>query len=89
MGLSGKSHCKPPESYPWENVPASGDDINNLDDEDGVTFTTPLQAGTLACVDVVAGAGAGLLNAWIDFDFSGVWGDGPSESSHFPCSSCF
>ena len=44
------------------------------DDEDGVTFTSPLIPGTTATVDVVASA-AGLLSAWIDFNGDGDWTD--------------
>ena len=42
-------------------------------DEDGVTFTSPIQAcSTSATVTVVAGA-AGKLDAWIDFNRNGVF----------------
>jgi uncharacterized repeat protein (TIGR01451 family) len=47
------------------------------DDEDGVTFTGQLVAGTTAEVDVVASAGC-TLSAWIDFNRDGDWFD-PSE----------
>ena len=56
---------------------ALGDDNNNLDDEDGVTFTSVLNIGQPATVDVIASAG-GRLNAWMDFDANGSWGD-PGE----------
>ncbi|MDA1051509.1 MAG: GEVED domain-containing protein [Planctomycetota bacterium] len=52
---------------------ADGDDttpVGGLDDEDGVSFTSPIIQGTDATVDVVA-SGAGTLNAWVDFDGSG------------------
>ena len=60
---------------------ALGDDNDTLyppanDDEDGITFTTPLLMGQTACMDVVltdsSGSG-GLLDAWIDFDGNGIW----------------
>jgi uncharacterized repeat protein (TIGR01451 family) len=52
---------------------ADGDDLDpEGDDEDGVTFTSPVVAGTTANVDVVA-SDAGLLDAWIDFDDDGEW----------------
>jgi uncharacterized repeat protein (TIGR01451 family) len=44
------------------------------DDEDGVTFTTPLEPGTTAGVDVVANAPC-TLSAWIDFNRDGDWFD--------------
>lgn len=51
------------------------------DDEDGVTFTTPLDAGATANVDVVANA-ACTLSAWIDFNGDGDWSD--AGESLFP-----
>ena len=57
---------------------ATGDDTDaGGDDEDGVTFTSGLELGTMASVDVVASE-AGLLNAWIDFNDDGDWLD-PGE----------
>ena len=54
---------------------ADGDDTDvGGDDEDGVTFTTALEQGKAASVDV-SSSGAGLLNAWIDFNQDGDWGD--------------
>jgi len=53
---------------------ARGDDTNNLPDEDGVAFTTPLLAGTQACVTVrLVGPIGGRLDAWVDFNRNGVW----------------
>jgi hypothetical protein len=46
---------------------ADGDDLAGADDEDGITFATPLVRGTLATLEVVASQ-PGVLNAWIDFD---------------------
>jgi uncharacterized repeat protein (TIGR01451 family) len=51
------------------------------DDEDGVTFTTPLAVGSLASVDVVAAAPC-TLSAWIDYAGDGDWGD--PEDALFP-----
>ncbi len=51
------------------------------DDEDGVTFTTNLVAGTTAGVDVVANADC-TLSAWIDFNGDGDWED--AGESLFP-----
>lgn len=44
------------------------------DDEDGVTFTGTLRAGSTASVDVVASAPC-TLSAWIDFAGDGDWAD--------------
>jgi uncharacterized repeat protein (TIGR01451 family) len=64
---------------------ALGDDSNVLpppldfDDEDGVTFTSPLVPGQMAYIDVsvtnstFAPALNGFLDAWIDFDHNGVF----------------
>lgn len=51
------------------NATATGDDAVNSD-EDGVTFTSLLQPGWPATVEVRATA-QGYLNAWIDFDGDG------------------
>lgn len=56
---------------------ADGDDLNNLADEDGVFFATPLVPGSLAIVHVIA-LNTCLLNAWIDFNKSNAWAD-PGE----------
>jgi len=55
------------------NPTATGDDIANLADEDGVTLLTPLLPGQLAAVQVVASIPNGILNAWIDFGADGSW----------------
>jgi hypothetical protein len=54
---------------------ATGDDSAALDDEDGVNFLTPLRRGSTACVNVwlTSFFGAGLLDAWVDFNRNGVW----------------
>jgi uncharacterized repeat protein (TIGR01451 family) len=56
------------------NATATGDDAAAVDDEDGVTFLTPLIPGLAATVDVVASV-PGLLDAWIDFNGDGDWAD--------------
>ncbi|MCA9066765.1 MAG: hypothetical protein KDA96_27040, partial [Planctomycetaceae bacterium] len=56
------------------NSTATGDDTDGNDDEDGVTFTSLLIAGQMATLDITT-SGAGLLNAWIDFNDNGSWAD--------------
>jgi hypothetical protein len=56
---------------------ALGDDNDGNDDEDGVTFTSLLVQGQSATVDIIASVD-GILNAWIDFNANGFWGD-PGE----------
>jgi len=51
---------------------ATGDDNDGNDDEDGVTFLSPLGVGQTTFFDVVA-SGPGFLNVWIDFDLDGTW----------------
>ena len=53
---------------------ADGDDLNNLDDEDGVQFTTPLVPGMYAKIDVTASID-GYLNAWIDYNGDFSWAE--------------
>ncbi|MBN3035255.1 MAG: S8 family serine peptidase, partial [Bacteroidales bacterium] len=66
-----------PEGNGLPHPQALGDDLNNLADEDGVTFLTPLSPGSTANIQVVASV-QGFLSAWIDFNANGTWGD-PGE----------
>jgi uncharacterized repeat protein (TIGR01451 family) len=52
-------------------------DFDQVDDEDGVTFASPLYTGTSASVNAVAST-SGYLNAWIDFNQDNDWDD-PGE----------
>jgi|GEM_PF-1847591 len=54
-----------------------GDDLNGLDDEDGVRFVSALIPGRTTTLWVTASQ-TGLLNAWIDFNTNGSWDD-PGE----------
>jgi hypothetical protein len=70
-----------PDGQPTTN--ADGDDINGIDDEDGVAFQSWLIPGVSAAirVDLVTPPGVqGYLNAWIDYNRNGNWSD-PGE--HF------
>ena len=51
---------------------ALGDDLNNLDDEDGVTLLNSLLPGSTANVQVFANGNC-LLNAWFDWNNDGNW----------------
>lgn len=63
------------------NATATGDDINpsNADDEDGIVFTSPIVAGSNASVQITctlpAGVSTARLNAWLDFNRDGDWGE--------------
>jgi len=53
---------------------ADGDDLNQFDDEDGVTFLSAIVPGEQAEVEVLASV-KGYLNAWIDFNGDHDWDD--------------
>ena len=53
-------------------APATSDDFDGADDEDGVQFISPLRAAQPAFVEVIASTN-GLLDAWIDFNADGSW----------------
>ena len=53
-------------------IPADGDDLAYIDDEDGVFFGSPIVPGTIVDIKVIASVD-GYLNAWVDFDDSGDW----------------
>lgn len=74
--------CVDTETDGQPNATASGDDgaastsrIGNcFNDEDGVTFTTPVTACTTAQVSVfVTSAAGGKLDAWVDFNINGTF----------------
>ncbi|MHB0955706.1 MAG: S8 family serine peptidase [Pirellulaceae bacterium] len=57
---------------------ADGDDMLNLDDEDGVESSGILHAGTIATITVTATSTsrpAGYLQAWVDINRDGDWLD--------------
>ncbi|MBM3307716.1 MAG: hypothetical protein FJY74_05270 [Candidatus Eisenbacteria bacterium] len=51
---------------------ALGDDLSGVDDEDGITFLSPLVPGTWAQVQVEAST-PGYLSGWVDFNGDGFW----------------
>jgi hypothetical protein len=83
--------CVDAEQDGIPSTAAMGDDVNPSqpvfgactagDDEDGVTFTSPLLVGETADVEVVASAPC-RLSAWIDFNGDGDWDD--AGESLFP-----
>ncbi len=74
--------CVDPETDGQPNAMVTGDDLVagspafgtcvGNDDEDGVTFTSLLVAGSMASVDVTSSATC-TLSAWVDFDGNGDW----------------
>ncbi len=72
-----------PEPDGQPSVLADGDDLDTFftssgDDEDGVAVISPLTPGFLALMAVVDSPSGGKLDAWIDYDGSGVFDD-PAE----------
>lgn len=67
FGLDAETDGKP-------NSTATGDDVDNSPDEDGVSFLTPLVPGQPATILVIS-SHAAKLDAWIDFNANGSWGD--------------
>jgi len=59
-----------PDGQP--TLPADGDDINGVDDEDGVNFLTTLTQGQSATMNVIASVN-GFLDVWIDYNQDGTW----------------
>ncbi|MCA9084722.1 MAG: VCBS domain-containing protein [Planctomycetaceae bacterium] len=60
---------------------ADADDLNGIDDEDGVEFTTFLivdPAGPTTGTYTVTASQSGKLDAWVDFNSDGDWDD-PGE----------
>ncbi len=58
------------------NVTATGDDMNNIDDADGVVFNSWIIAGQTASVIVyINGIVPGVIDAWIDYNINGSWLD--------------
>lgn len=56
------------------DITATGDDLNNMADEDGVVFRGPLVTGK-PCVIKVKASVAGMLNVWLDVNRNGLWTD--------------
>lgn len=61
-----------PDGQP--NANATGDDLNNTADEDGVSLVSPLIRGTTATVIVVAST-SGVLEAFVDWNADGDWAE--------------
>ncbi|RLD55212.1 MAG: hypothetical protein DRJ01_16965, partial [Bacteroidetes bacterium] len=63
-----------PEIDGQPDATATGDDLANFDDEDGVIFVDPLYIGQLVNVNVTVSVD-GFINAWIDYDIDGGWAE--------------
>ncbi len=55
-----------------QSADGKGDDLNYIDDEDGVNFVNELYVGGVATLQIVASVD-GYLSAWMDFDQNGTW----------------
>jgi len=60
------------ESDGQPNMTATGDDLANLDDEDGVVFASSLVIGSSTSLVVTVSIN-GYLSAWVDFNQDGTW----------------
>jgi len=54
---------------------ATGDDLANQPDEDGVIFASALIRNEKAQIDVIVTGGSGFLDGWIDYNGNGSWAD--------------
>jgi large repetitive protein len=94
LGVSNAPYlgsCVDADSGFNQNVGATSDDATTSDltigtcatpgdDEDGVTFTGPFTPGSTAQFTVTSGGPtACVLNAWVDWNQDGVFGDSPGE----------
>ncbi|MCB1057977.1 MAG: hypothetical protein KDD11_20955, partial [Acidobacteria bacterium] len=95
QGVAGAPYlgdCVDADSGAAQDAAALADDTSSFglitgtcavsgDDEDGVTLPNPLRAGTTVTIPVRAAAGTGdcVLDAWADWDRSGVLGDSAGE----------
>ncbi len=61
-----------PEANGQQSLLSNGDDVNGIDDEDGVTLPAIMVPGLLVNFTVVASVN-GYLDAWVDFDQNGNW----------------
>lgn len=57
------------------NATATGDDVNNTDDEDGVTLTPLLPTGEITVVPVSIQNASGFLSVWFDWNADGDFND--------------
>jgi uncharacterized repeat protein (TIGR01451 family) len=57
------------------NATATGDDVNNTDDEDGVTLLPLLPIGQTTVLPVSIQNGSGFLSAWFDWNADGDFND--------------
>lgn len=91
LAANGPRHGIQPGLYLGSSVDADSgsavtgngdfDDLNGVDDEDGVTFLTDLVRGSNTAVDIRATIGSNspaVLQAWVDFDRDGEF-DTPGE----------
>lgn len=56
-------------------IGATGDDLTESDDEDGVTFTGTFAPGATGQMHITTGATGGLVSAWVDLNENGSWND--------------
>src|SRR5262249_16811191 len=70
----------PPDSETegQQSANANGDNSSGINDEDGISFGGNIGAGQPYTVTIRV-TGAGVLNAWIDWNLNGTWNDGGEQ----------
>jgi hypothetical protein len=56
------------------DIPATGDDLTNIPDEDGIGFPAAMRVGKNITLQITASAN-GFLSAWFDFNADGDWAE--------------
>ncbi len=74
MANDGARHCLNPEVYLGSGVDAEEDCGADIDEDDGIQFTSALYPNNFATLRVRASV-RGYLNAWVDFNGDGDWDD--------------
>ncbi len=70
-----------PEADGQPSMNFDGDDRSGFDDDDGVLLPPVLTPGSSVVIPVIASTN-GVLNAWIDFNHNGNWGDPGDQVFH-------
>jgi hypothetical protein len=73
-GLTFLGNLLDTESNALQSADAKGDNLDNLNDEDGVQFANTMYVGGTATIQVKASVD-GHLNTWMDFEKDGSWAE--------------
>jgi PKD repeat protein len=91
FGQNGALHIIDPRVFLGHNIDpeidgqphheSRGDDLDGMDDDDGIIFITPTDDDPSTYVEIRASM-PGFLNAWMDFNNNGTWAD-PEDQIFF------